>query len=308
MDTDIIALAKSDARQRSKQFWLAEIEKRAVATRKPGQSKEQSFSKVCETPEGLALFRASQAAYYEQPEEFTDIQKGYAEHVGTTDSATERLSRLVLAVQKAQPYRDPDTIIEEVLSKNPEMAALMRAENNLQPIEKGAGSPLKRYGRIADNLVRTGVADNQRHAATILQDSHPGLVSAAQREGARRAAEENANWDDAEAVGKRGVINRTGGAVKSDAMNRLVNVASGLMGSGYSADSAWARARQANPEYARLAQADDGLPADLIDLTPSESNYRPRTETVTQDVNRSGNPPNVGKRDWKSGEVRFQKA
>jgi hypothetical protein len=112
-------------------------------------------------------------------------------------------------------------------------------------------------------------------------------------------ADENANWDDAEPVGKNGIrVNKS--AAKADAMNRLTNLASGLMGSGLSPASAWARVRQANPEYAALAEANDELPVDLVDLTPDSSNYLPRTGQ-TQDMNRSGHAPNVGKR------VSFQK-
>jgi hypothetical protein len=71
-------------------------QKRAAATRKPGQSHQQSFAKVCETPDGFAIYRASQAAPHEQPDYVTNFAKGAAEHAGTADTATERLSRICI--------------------------------------------------------------------------------------------------------------------------------------------------------------------------------------------------------------------
>jgi hypothetical protein len=227
---NIIDIAKRDPRQHSKQFWLSELEKRASATRRPGQSREQAFAKVCETADGLALFRASQAAQYEQPAEVENLQKRYAADLGLADTVTEKLAACVLALEESCPHMDRDVAIETVLKRNPEAAALMRRENGL-PIQKG--DALSRFGRLSDAMIRRGHAQTADEAAARITRSHPGLTDAARREGDIEAANEVENFGEVgKSVSKGGMVRRSTPKVRQDAMDRLTSLAAGLMGDG----------------------------------------------------------------------------
>jgi hypothetical protein len=143
-----------------------------------------------------------------------------------------------------------------------------------------AASPLKRYGTLADSLVRTKVADSPSHAARILQDSHPNLVRAAQREDQRMQADESAGWDNDGDVGKSDLVSfRKDSAVRvnksavtNDARLRLQAIIERLVQSGMDGRAAEFRARQANPELWEMAC---GNPSGSEDLTPDSSNHRP---------------------------------
>jgi hypothetical protein len=291
---NVIAVAKSDPHQHSKQYWLAELEKRSAATRRPGQTREQAFSKYCETPDGLALYRAQAATEYEQPAEYMSVQKSVAERAH--DTATERLSRLCLAVKAAQPYRDETDIIEEVLKKNPEMAAEMRRENDLQPIEKGARLASDHLIRAAEGLVRRKVEPDQDSAMRRVIATHPTVHAQALSE-----------FDDDEmtGVGKGVRVNKSAAAV--DAKGRLTAIAVGLVqNQNYSPDQAWSIVQIRNKELAALMAENEEMPQDLIDLTPDVSDRVPQ-RGQNQNMNQSGRL-NVGKVDWRSGKVTFQKA
>jgi hypothetical protein len=300
--TSLLEIAKTAPRNYSRQFWLGKLDERASELRQPGLTHQQDYSRMLDNDSvGKAFYQASKIAEFEHPDEYQVIAKAQSDAIGTSLTATERLSLRCIELKKSMPLADETEIIEEVLRKNPEMADLMRAENGL-PVVKGqpSGYASDHLIRAAEGLVRRKVAPDQDSAMRRVIATHP-------KTHAQALAEFD---DDGMAVGKRGVRVNVSKAA-NDARERLQAIIERLVASGMDGRSAEYRAKQANPELWDMAC---GEPNDSEDLSVDADNGQlltrdppPKNRSVATGLRVK--PYNlIGKAHGRDGRVTFQKA
>jgi hypothetical protein len=122
MDSHLIDIAKATVQsghsECSRQYFLKKLDDEAEARRQPGQTFHQSYARLCESPDGLLLLKASRVARSKMDDQTAEIRK--ALHPDRRDdTASQRLAACAVALQESCPSISNREACEIVAKKKP---------------------------------------------------------------------------------------------------------------------------------------------------------------------------------------------